>query len=412
MACEIAKAMDVHLVAPGEDPHGVVILGGTSEQSVHDVRAELLGQDPDWRLSDEATYNDRTELPCVEAAVKLEELAKRCIRAAAERQGVAVSPNVVGMLRKDVMKTAWGIEDRGDLISKAAHACRDVVMAAAGRGWDLSLHHMEMRAWGYGCVIPSTKVLADAVQQEQAYSALSAEHEALGALWIPEVRDRVRKALGCEPSVSAYAAQVKDALGMSEAAWAGIQRVAERDLGLLFGMLGGLEVLDHGVIWGLAEAFARAHEEIGVMWYSVPGWNITEGARTMLYVLANVPEGLNGVAHRKGADRGELGAAILAAGEILAAFELAETVGPVPAGEKACFATHELPPCKNETFWHGRGQAMVDWLVDGVIRRPVELVLGLREAWAGDRYEDQPEQISAWAMQAQERWRAARGVQA
>ena len=387
-AREIAKAMDVQLVTRGLQPHSVVILGGTPEQSVHDVRAELMTYDANWSLGDE--YDD-AELPCVEAALGLEGLAKRCVRAAADRQGVTVTPNVVGMLSKDVLRSVWKIDSRFTLRCDVSLECSEVIREAAGEAWSIGDSHMQQMDTDFTAIDGETKVLplrvlADAVQQKDAYRVLYREHMALGVLWIPQIRSRVAEWLGREPTTSEYATRVKEALGLSEGAWRGIHRLAEHQVGVLYCMISALEVLDPTVIWSLAEAVNRVFQ-------SGDGWRLAgefdlDGLYGFLRLLKeNGAEGVERVlrAHRE--DEAywiALGDAMLVAGEIVTAEECAETLYGAAADEG--------------------NQQIMDWLADEVFVNPGAIVRGYRDVVKGLRGSERVERLAGWAQRKQQRW--------
>ena len=400
-AREIAKAMDVQLVTRGLQPHSVVILGGTPEQSVHDVRAELMAHDARWSLGDE--YDD-AELPCVEAALGLEGLAKRCVRAAAERQGVTVTPGVVGMLSKDVLRSAWGIENRVDLRGNASEACREVIRVAAGEAWSIGESHMEEMDTDFTAIDGETVVLplgvlADAVQQKDAYRELYGEHIALGVLWIPQIRSRVAERLGREPTTREYATRVKEALGMSEGAWKGIHRLAEHDVRVLFRMISVLEVLDPAVIWSLAEAVNRAFAN-GLGW-RMDDEDVTGYLGEFLRVLKeNTAEGVGRVFRARRDDAGywvALGDAMLAAGEIVAA-------------ERCCEATMYGADEEEVGLMGRRNQSLMDWLAEDVFVNPGAILRGYRDVVKGLKGAERVERLAGWARRKQQRWH--RDVQA
>ena len=394
-AREIAKAMDVQLVTRGLQPHSVVILGGTPEQSVHDVRAELMAHDARWSLGDE--YDD-AELPCVEAALGLEGLAKRCVRAAAERQGVPVTPGVVGMLSKDVLRSAWGIDSRVALRGNASEACREVIRVAAGEAWSIGESHMEEMDTDFTAIGEETQVLplgvlADAVQQKDAYRVLYREHMALGVLWIPQIRSRVAERLGREPTTREYATRVKEALGMSEGAWKGIHRLAEHDVRVLFRMISVLEVLDPAVIWSLAEAVNRAFAN-GLGW-RMDDEDVTGCLGEFLRVLKeNTAEGVGRVFRARRDDAGywvALGDAMLAAGEIVAA-------------ERCCEATMYGADEEEVGLMGRRNQSLMDWLAEDVFVNPGAILRGYRDVVKGLKGAERVERLAGWARRKQQRW--------
>ncbi len=398
-ACRIGKAMDVQLVTRGMQPHSVVILGGTPEQSVHDVRAELLAHDARWSLGDQ---DDPTEaqLPCVEAALGMEELAKRCVLAAAERQGVTVAPGVVGMLRKGLLRTVWKIDSRFVLRWTASRECDEVIMVAAGEAWSIGESHMEEMDTDFTAVDGDTKVLplrvlSDAMQQKDAYRALYREHIALGVLWIPQIRGRVAERLGREPTTREYATRVKEALGMSEGAWKGIHRLAEHDVSALFRMISALEVVDQAVIWSLAEAVNRAFAN-GLGW-RMDDEDVTGCLGEFLRVLKeNTAEGVERVLRARRGEEGylvALGDAMLAAGEIVAA-------------ERCCEATmYGAGDDEEEVGLMGRrNQSLMDWLAEDVFVNPRAILRGYRDVVKGLRGAERVERLAGWARRKQQRW--------
>lgn len=400
-ACRIAKAMDVQLVTRGMQPHSVVMLGGTPEQSVHDVRAELMAHDARWRLGD-GYDDDDEELPCVEAAPGLERLAKRCVRAAAERQGVTVTPSVVGMLSKDVLKAAWRIDGVTDadgpleMMSRGRKVFWEVVKAAAGDAWSIGESHMEEMDADFTCsgdtdVLP-LRVLADAMQQKGAYEALYREHIAHGVLWIPQIRRKVAEFSGRELAPSEYVDRVKEALGLSGEAWEGIQRLAEVDARVLFRMISVLEVMDQAVMWSLAEAAHRAFAN-GCGW-QVNG-DVAEGLVEFLRALKeNTPDGIENVLRERREDAGywrDLGDAMLAAGEIVAAEKIADEAGYGAPAEKAWMLDD-------------KNQQLMEWLTAEVLLNPGEVPRGCTEVVTGLSGTERVDGLVVWARETQKMW--------
>lgn len=403
-AREIAKAMDVQLVTRGMQPHSVVILAGTPEQSVHDVRAELMAHDARWSLGEE--YDDDEKLLGVETEPLFERLAERCVEAAAARQGVTVTPALAGELSKDVLKAAWGIDgvtdadERLEMMSRGRKVFWEVVKAAAGDAWSIGESHMQEMDTDFTAVDGDTevlplRVLADAVQQKDAYRTLYGEHIALGVLWIPQIRGRVAERLGREPTTREYAKRVKEALGMSEGAWRGVHRLAENHagVGVLFRMISLAEILDPAVIWSLAEAVNQAFQH-------GEGWRLAEfdldGLSAFLRVLKeNEAEGVERVLS---AHRGDvaywvaLGNALLAAGEIVSAEECSEARMYDAIGDAVVGRVER------------RNQELLDWLAQAVFVNPGAIVRGYRNVVKGLRGSERVERLTGWAMKKQERW--------
>lgn len=412
-----ARAMSVDYVVPGPSPHEVVIARGTPGQVVLDLRAGLMAHEADWSVGDDygSDWDDPlTDRLVVEGALK--KVAVACVRSSAARHGVTLAGITVARMAKRLLDDVWmraGEEDDFGWWTdgwNTAHTVCDAALRSAVPEWAFKLaddHSMyleghENHRADDGLDVPPIVVLADAVQQQAAYEALYATHPALGILWIPQIRKLVEQRLGVPADPRQYGIQARQALGMSDGAWRGIHRLAEHNEPLLYRMIGAMGVTGHDVMWSLAEAVNRAFARR-------EGWRYVDsagdgaeaagaGAATFLWHVWDFYEDAEGGDLIPLGDLGDeryrvdLGEALLAAGEILAA--QANSEGRVYGGVEG----------RGGRLYEHEQTPVLDWLLVEVFEHPSALLRGYREVVKDEMGQERFESLMEWAERRQQRW--------